>query len=445
VGEQDPQAMASSGLTRNFKFRLYPTKTQEAQLEGLLEQHRQLYNAALEERLWLWRDYQVSTNYTRQANQLKELRQEREDLARYSYSAMQQTLRRLDKAYRRFFKDCRLPRAKREGAGKPRFKTPSRFKSVTFIQGDGAKFLENKRDWLIDQEAKLQAGHSTTPKAWAKLRLAGFEKGLRVKQHRLIEGDVKQVQVKRSSSGRWYAMVICTNIAKPEPLPATGKDVGVDAGCVTLMATSEGELFTNPRYSNKLQTKKAIHQRQQSRSKRGSKRWRKAGARRARVEEKIQRQRRDNHFKLAKQLVNHYDRIAIEDLQIKNMTKSARGTVNNPGRNVSQKSGLNKSILDAGWGQFREILLTKADEAGREVAVVKAAYSSQECSSCGDIDKKNRPSQEKFKCLSCGFREHADVNAAKNLLIRAGWAQRESKEIISTKMNIREEREAALL
>jgi len=172
-----------------------------------------------------------------------------------------------------------------------------------------------------------------------------------------------------------------------------------------------------------LQGKRAHHQRSQARAKRGSNGWRRVGRLRAKVEEKIARQRLDNHFRIARCLVGSYDRIAREDLSIKSMTASARGTVESPGANVAQKAGLNRSILDAAWGQFQNVLDAVAEDAGRLVWSGRAAYSSQECSVCHHISAANRISQSVFVCEGCGHTAHADTNAAETMLYRAGLAQ----------------------
>jgi len=399
-------------MTRNYKFRIYPTKAQEKELHSLVDQHCDLYNAALEQRRVAWKLFEKGVGYTAQANELKELRKSCPEFSAYGYSAMQQTLRKLDKAFQRFF----------EGkGGYPRFKPKSRFKSVRFPVGDGATFREDVEAWKKSAECRLKSGSKVAPKAWATLGVKGVGK-IRVKQHRLLEGAVKQITLKRYASGHWEVILTCTGVP-PHPLPKTGRDVGIDMGCVTLVATSDGKFFENPRYLRKLQGKRAHHQRAQARAKRGSKNWRKHGRLRANVDEKIARQRLDNHFRIARYLVRNYDRIAREDLRIENMTRSAKGTIEKPGTNVAQKSGLNRSILDAAWGQFQRTLDTVAEDAGCLVWSGPAAFSSQECEICHHTSKESRVSQSVFICEGCGHTAHADTNAAGVMKYRAGLAQ----------------------
>ncbi|MGI5488106.1 RNA-guided endonuclease InsQ/TnpB family protein [Microtetraspora malaysiensis] len=158
---------------------------------------------------------------------------------------------------------------------------------------------------------------------------------------------------------------------------------------------------------------------------RGSKRRRKAAARVAALHAKVRRQRLDGAHKAALALVSGYGVIVYEDLRIANMTRSASGTIEAPGRNVAQKSGLNRSILDAGWGVFLTVLAHKAESAGREVIAVNPANTSRTCARCWHVAKENRVTQAEFACTACGHTAHADVNAAINIL-RAGLALREA-------------------
>jgi putative transposase len=177
----------------------------------------------------------------------------------------------------------------------------------------------------------------------------------------------------------------------------------------------------NPHYLKASAGKLTAAQRPLSRRKRGSGRRRKARARVAAAHRKIRRQRLDFAHKVALDLVRQHDMIAHEALRIRTMTRSAAGTLDSPGTNVAAKSGLNKSILDAGWGVFLSVLGAKAESAGRLIVEVDARYTSQRCARCGHTAAGNRTSQDVFHCLSCGHLAHADQNAASNIL-RAGLA-----------------------
>jgi putative transposase len=203
--------------------------------------------------------------------------------------------------------------------------------------------------------------------------------------------------------------------------------VGIDMGVASLATTSDGARVANLRHLAASADRLAEAQRVLARKKRGSKRRRKAVARVAAIYAKVRRQRLDGAHKAALALVRDYDVIAHEDLRIANMTRSASGTLEQPGVNVAQKSGLNRSILDAGWGVFLTILSHKAESAGRELIAVNPRNTSRTCSRCGHCAAENRVTQAEFRCTACGHAAHADVNAAINIL-RAGLALRQAAQ-----------------
>jgi putative transposase len=251
-----------------------------------------------------------------------------------------------------------------------------------------------------------------------RVRLQGVGQ-VKVRQHRPVAGTVKTVSVKREGH-RWYVILSCDNVPA-QPLPVTGAVTGIDLGVASFLTTSQGDHVGNPRCLKASAGKLAGAQRALSRCKRGSGRRRKARARVAAEHRKIRRQRLEFAHKVALGLVRRHDMIAHEALRIRSMTRSAAGTADNPGTNVAAQSGLNKSILDAGWGVFLSVLHAKAESAGRLIVEVDARYTSQRCAHCGHTAAGNRISQAVFRCLSCGHRAHADHNAAQNIL-RAGLA-----------------------
>lgn len=392
-------------MRRSFKFLLRPTTKQATALAACLEDHRQLYNAALEHRRTAYRKAGVSIRYGDQSGELKHIRADDPDgQGRWSFSSQQATLRRLDKAFRAFFERVKAGRT----PGFPRFKGRGWFDTVEWPKdGDGCRW-------------DSQPEHPTA--TYVRLQGVGH---VRVHQHRPVKGRVKTIAVKREGS-RWYVVLSCDDVPA-ETLPATGAVVGIDMGVASLVTTSDDEHVANPRHLAATADRLADAQRDLARRKRGSKRRRKAVARVAALHAKVRRQRLDHAHKTANALVASYDVIVHEDLRIANMTRSASGTIDAPGRNVAQKSGLNRSILDAGWGVFLAVLAHKAESAGRELIAVDPANTSRTCARCGHCAKENRVTQAAFRCLACGHAEHADVNAAKNIL-GAGLALRDAAQ-----------------
>jgi putative transposase len=222
------------------------------------------------------------------------------------------------------------------------------------------------------------------------------------------------VQLKRESR-RWYVIVVTE--VEDKPLPATGREVGIDVGVARFATTSDGEVVPNPRFLDQARARIADLERRKARAKLGSGNRRRLRRRLAREWRAVRNRRRDFHHKTARALVNSCDVLALEALHIDSMTASASGTVQAPGRNVTQKTGLNRSILDAGWGQFTGILTAKAASAGRRVVLVNPAYTSIDCHACGA--SCTRPRQDTVICPACGAID-ADLNGARNIATRAG-------------------------
>jgi putative transposase len=383
-------------VRRAYKLRAYPTRPQERRAVRLLADHCELYNAALAERREAWRMRKVSVSYGDQSAQLKAIRAADPDgQGRHSFTAQQQTLRRLNTVFAAYLRRARDAKGKQRRVGYPRFKPYQRFDQVLFVAGDGARW--NPAD----------AGR------WAH---ASFQAvgGVKVGQHRPVLGRVRTLQLKREGR-RWYVIVVTETGAVP--LPSTGRSVGVDVGVARFLTTSDGEVVANPRFLNGAQERIADLQRRKQRARPGSgnrQRLRRALAKEWR---KLRNKRRDFHHKTARGLVDTCDTLALEDLRVAAMTASAAGTVEDPGRNVAAKAGLNRSILDAGWTQFTSILVAKAESAGRRVVFVHPASTSVDCNACGTICI--RPRQDIVVCPSHGELD-ADRNGARNIAARAG-------------------------
>ena len=385
-------------MRRSYKFLLRPTAKQQAALAGMVEDHRQLYNAALEHRKTAYQRAGVTVRYGEQSADLKHIRRaDPGGQGRWSFCSQQATLRRLDKAFAAFFRRVKAG----QKPGHPRFKGRGRFDTVEWPRdGDGCRW------------------DSAAGSGQARVRLQGIGQ-VKVRQHRLVTGTVKTVSVTREGR-RWYVVLSCDGVPA-EPLPAAGAVTGIDMGVASFLTTSDGTHIPTPRYLAASAPRLTSAQRALSRCQRGSKRRCKARERVAGVHRKIRRQRLDFAHKTARKLVRDHDLIAHEALRIANMTRSAAGTPQAPGTNVAAKAGLNRSILDAGWGVFLDVLRAKAASAGRVIVEVDARRTSQRCARCGHTAAENRVSQAVFRCQSCSHTAHADQNAAENIR-RAGLA-----------------------
>ncbi len=243
---------------------------------------------------------------------------------------------------------------------------------------------------------------------------------MKVHAYRPVQGRVKTLSVKREGK-RWYLILSCDDVPAA-PLPPTGAAVGLDLGVAWLLTTSDGRQVANPRWLAASAAKLATAQQRLARCQPGSTRRRTARARVAALHAKVRRQRRDHAHKTALGLVRAYDLLVHEALQIKGMTRSAAGTAATPASNVAQQAGLNRSILDAGWGVFLAILADQAARAGRTIIAVDPRTTSRTCPDCGQVAAENRRSQAVFCGVACGCAAHADGNAASNIL-RAGLAR----------------------
>jgi putative transposase len=383
-------------VRRAYKLRAYPTRPQEGRAVRLLADHCELYNAALAERREAWRMYKRSVSYGDQSAQLKEIRAADPDgQGRHSFTAQQQTLRRLNVVFAAYFRRIRAATGKQRRVGYPRFKPYQRFAQVLFVAGNGAKW------------EPVDSGRW----AWASFQAVGRVK---VSQHRPVVGRVKTLQLKREGR-RWYVIVVTETGAVP--LASTGRSVGVDLGVARFLTTSDGEMVANPRFLAATQQRIVDLQRRKQRARPGSGNRRRLRRALAKEWRRLRNRRGDFHHKTTRGLVDSCDTIALEDLRVAAMTASAAGTVEEPGRNVAAKAGLNRSILDAGWDQFTSIVVAKAESAGRRVILVHPAHTSIDCHVCGA--RCIRPRQELVVCPVHGELD-ADLNGARNIATRAG-------------------------
>lgn len=403
-------------MIRAYKFLMRPTAGQRQSLGEMLRDHCSLYNGALQERRDAYRHTsKTSITYGQQSAQLKDIRAfDPQRQGRWSFSSQQATLRRLDKAFQAFFRRVKSGQT----PGYPRFRGVNWFDTVDFPKdGDGCRWDSTPHDPVT------------------RVRFQGVGH-VKVNQHRAVVGRVKTVSVKREGK-RWY-VVLTAEQEQPEPLPPTGSVVGIDLGIANFLADSNGGFVPNPRHARTAAAKLEAAQQALARFPR-VRRDKRTGNHRRAVEKvatlhgKVRRRRLDHAHKTALTLVREHDFIAHEDLKIRNMSKAPapKSDPEQPGvflpNGAAAKAGLNRSIMDAGWGVFLTILTSKAESAGRTVIAVDPRNTSRTCPECGHTAKENRPTQETFHCVSCGHENHADTVGATNVL-RAGLVRRNARQ-----------------
>lgn len=366
--------------------RLYPSLTQEEFLCQIGGATRFLWNLALEQRqTWGQRH---GLNRFSQSKELTQLRSEVDWLKACPSQVLQQVLSDLERAFRNFF-------ARR--AGFPKFRKKSRGDSFRFPDGKSALYERLTRN----------GGRLKLPKlGWVRFR--GW---------RSIPGVIRNVTV-RCDAGQWYA-AIQYEYDLPEPEKKILPAVGIDRGVVATVAVSGQGRVKGPDAHRKAMKKLRRAQRVVARRKKGSQNRRKAVLRVARLHRTVRRVRADFLHKVSHSLAENQGTLVFENLKIRNMVRSASGTVAEPGRNVRQKSGLNRSILDQGWGMLRQFCGYKTAERGGQCLDVSPRNTSRECRKCGHTAAENRVSQSRFVCVRCGHAENADDNASAVIVKRA--------------------------
>jgi putative transposase len=399
-------------VIKNYKYRLYPNVTTEKKLSWMLTRCRELYNAALAERKDSYQQFLrltviegsvravaatmvagqsiKPTSFFSQKRDLVDIKEARPEYKDLPSHVLQDVLHRLDKAFAAFFRRIRNG----ETPGYPRFKRRNRYTSFMYPDGAG---------WKLEGNV---------------LHLSKIGKA-KIKLHRPLEGKMKTVTIKREGD-HWYVLFSCECEA-PEKLPVSYEDVGVDLGLSHLATLSNGEMIEHPRYYRKAEKTLARRQQAVEGKKHASHRRARAGRLVGKAHRKMARQRRDFLHKASRQLVNRYQLLVFEDLQIGNLVKRPKPKKGEKegeylSNGAAAKGGLNKSILDVGWGMFVAMCTSKAEEAGRSIVKVNPHFTSQVCSQCGQVRKKDL--SERWHSCDCGAELDRDVNAALNILER---------------------------
>jgi putative transposase len=358
----------------SYKFRLYPNRAQVEALTSMLGAFCDLYNAGLQQRIEAYRRRGLGLRYVDQANELKAVRAVDDRLAGFSFSAEQQVLRRLDKAFRAFYRRLK----KRDGkAGFPRFQAKSRYDSAEFRVGDGLTIRKTKR-----------------------LGITGIPGEVKVKWHRpLPEGAKVGAAVLSRSNGRWF---VCFQIeVATQAVERPVSTIGIDLGLSSLVALSTGAMIPAPQWTKRAAKGLRRRQRALSRKRRFSAGWKRARGAVARHQAKIAARRRDFLHKLSRRLVREHTHIALEDLNVRGLACTR----------------LAKAVHNAAWAQLTAMLSYKAANAGGEVVLVDPRGTSQTCPECGAIQAKAL-SEREHRC-ECGAVLDRDVAAARVVHLRA--------------------------
>ena len=381
---------------RTYQFRVYASRSGYARFEEVLSLTRKLYNAALEHRKGAYRCGKRVT-FLDQSREFTLVGDDDGEYKSLSRRISIGALWRLEQAYQSFFRRA----MQGEKPGFPRFKSASRWRT------------------LAPRGVEAWVKHGENGKAYIAIKGLPHLK-LRGSSPLLPKG--KLVAVKLTKRGRRIIANLSYEVEMPQ-WEKTGAMVGLDVGITNRVTTSDGEHLEGV----KVNRRKAIgYQRAMARRRVGSVRFRSARALMAREEERVRIRNRNAVHLETTRLIRRYDLVAVEDLKIKGMVRSARGTTEKPGKNVAQKTGLNRRIQEQTWGMIRSQLAYKAEWAGKHLVAVNPEFTSQACSRCGIVDKDSRKSQSVFRCRTCGYEAHADVNAAVNILTRALEHLRES-------------------
>jgi len=371
-------------IHKGMKFKLEPDVDQRADMTMFAGHNRAVWNKALAmtkdrlERkipiLWYHELNWQMTSFWKKSEAMSWLNEA-------PSQTLQQTLKQFDRAMRDCFDKTqpnkRMPRFKKKGV---------------------------KDSFVFPQGFKLEGNRIKLPKlGWVKFR-----------KSRDLEGKMKSATVSRNGK-HWYVSVLC-EVEVPEPMHPSSSAVGIDRGVTIMAACSDGKDYAGAKAFRKYEKKLAKAQRSLSRKVKFSNNWYKQKEKVQTIHSKIANIRNDALHKASTEISKNHAMIFMEKLGVSRMSKSAKGTNEKHGTNVKAKSGLNKSILDAGWSMFAQMLEYKQAWRGGMVQYVPAPYTSQKCSMCGHIAKDNRVSQSKFQCQECGHIENADHNAAKNIL-----------------------------
>ena len=365
-----------------YKFELRPDGAERRLMRRFAGSCRYVYNRALALQRARYERAEKKLGYAGLCKELTVWREEATWLGAAHSQILQQALKDLERAYRNFFE---------KRAAFPRFKKKGRGDSFRFPQG-------TQLDQCNDRIYLPKLG-------W-----------MRYRNSRAVPGAVCNATVS-TSAGRWLISIQTKRQIGPAVSHATGA-VGIDMGVARFATLSDGTVYESLDSFKRHQRRLAHYQRTMSRRCKFGKNWQKARRKVQKVYARIGNCRRDYLHKATTAISKNHAMVCLEDLKVRNMSRSAAGSVESPGRNVRAKSGLNRSILDQGWFEFRRQLQYKLEWNGGVIIVVPPHNTSRECPACGHLEAANRTTQAQFRCLECGFAENADLVGAINILAR---------------------------
>ena len=369
-------------IHKSFKFEIRPNGEQQRKIAQFCGCSRFVFNKALD---WQKQAYEqdpiIKFSYAKLTALLPQWKKEFEWLKECHSQVLQQSLKDLESAYRNFFsKRANFPKFKKKGV-KDSFRYPQGIK----LEQHNSRIYLPKIGWV------------------------------RYRNSRDVVGEVKNVTVSQKY-GRFFVS-IQTEFEQVIPTHQGG-EIGIDMGVARFATLSNGEYFEPLNSFKKHQNALKKAQQSLSRKVKFSQNWLKQKAKIGKIHHKIRNARQDYLHKISTEICKNHAMIYVEDLQVLNMAKSAKGTTEAHGKNVKQKSGLNRAILDQSWAEFRRQLDYKSQWLGGFLLAVPPQNTSRTCPCCGNIDKANRPTQSAFTCVTCGYTENADVVGALNILAR---------------------------
>lgn len=362
-------------MEKAFKYRIYPNKKQQKLIQKTFGCCRYVYNYFLDKRITEYKENKKSLSFYDTCKMLTQLKKENEWLKEPDKDALQKTLKNLDNAYQKFFK---------EHIGYPKFKSK-----------------KNRSQSYITSYVKTSAGGNIRfENKHIKLPKLGFVK---IRDKQIPQGRILNATISQESNGHYYCSLCCTDIEFPQ-YPKTNKNVGIDLGIVDFAILSDGIKIKNPKFYEKSEKKLARLQRELSRKTIGGSNWNKARIKVANLQKHISNQRKDFLQKLTTNIVKQYDVICIEDLDVQSM-KSTDSNVRN------------KHVLDVSWSEFRRMLTYKSTWYGKILSVIDRYFpSSQICHCCGHKDGKKSVEIRYWICSNCGSKLDRDDNASINIL-----------------------------